>query len=136
MIVAYLRDTGDPPARIQTSASSDRGETWSAASDLEIPNPDSSLEAVALASGDWALVCNDTEDNRRQLTAYLSDDEGGSWKWKRQLEPCDDEGRTFAYPSLIQTGDGLVHVTYSLTTDRGNTIRHTVFNEEWVRGAE
>ncbi|MCL4218821.1 MAG: glycoside hydrolase, partial [Candidatus Hydrogenedentes bacterium] len=128
-IVAYMRDTGDAPGRIQLSVSEDEGESWSIPVDLEIPNPDSSVEIIGLTSGKWLLVCNDTEDSRAQLTAFVSDDEGQTWKWRRQIEPSDDEGESFSYPSVIQTQDGLIHVTYTYKGPNGNTIRHTVVDE-------
>jgi len=131
-LVAYLRDEGGPPQRVQLSTSTDQGETWSPARDISIPNPSSSLEVIALADGRWLMVCNDTEKERRRLTAFLSDDEGASWKWRRQIEPADAEGQTFEYPSVIQARDGLIHLTYSRTTPRGRTIQHTTVNVEWL----
>jgi predicted neuraminidase len=131
-VVAYMRDTGDAPGRIQLSVSNDEGESWSIPVDLDIPNPDSSVEVIALKSGNWLLVCNDTEDSRAQLTAYVSGDEGKTWKWRRQIEPSDDEGESFSYPSVIQTRDGLIHLTYTYKGPKGNTIRHTVLDEAWL----
>ncbi|GMV91608.1 MAG: hypothetical protein AMXMBFR82_13860 [Candidatus Hydrogenedentota bacterium] len=131
-IVAYMRDTGDAPGRIQLSVSEDEGESWSIPVDLEIPNPDSSVEIIELTSGKWLLVCNDTEDSRGQLTAYVSDDEGQTWKWRRQIEPSDDEGESFSYPSVIQTQDDMIHLTYTYKGSKGNTIRHTVVDEAWL----
>ncbi|MFH1739048.1 MAG: sialidase family protein [bacterium] len=135
-IVAFIRDTGEAPFRVQKSVSLDEGETWSATIDLDIPNPDSSLEVIPLKDGSWIMVCNESETDRRSLTALLSDDEGATWKWKRRLEPSDDEGETFAYPSVIQTRDGLIHITYSLTTAKGNSIRRCIVNTEWIRAGE
>lgn len=137
-LVAYLRDTGDPLYRVQISTSKDNGESWSAAVDTEIPNPDSSLEVVVLKDGHWVMVHNDTEDGRHRLTASLSDNEGASWKWKRQLEPSDDGGRSFSYPSVIQTREGLIHMTYSYSAKGagGRTIRHCVVSTEWIKMAQ
>jgi len=130
-LAAYLRDEGAPPQRVQVSTSTDQGETWSPARDTDIPNPSSSLEVIALTDGRWLMIGNDTEEGRHRLTALLSDDEGASWKWKRRIEPADAEGQSFGYPSVIQTRDGLVHVTYSRTTSRGRTIQHTTVNPAW-----
>lgn len=131
-IVAYMRDTGDAPGRIQLSVSEDDGESWSIPVDLEIPNPDSSVEVIKLTSGKWLLVCNDTEDSRSQLTACVSNDQGKTWKWRHRIEPSDDEGDNFSYPSVIQTDDGLVHMTYTYRGPKGNSIRHTVVDEGWL----
>jgi predicted neuraminidase len=130
---AYLRDSGGDPARVMLSTSSDDGETWSNALDTDIPNPGSSLEAIRLRDGAWVMVFNDTETSRNRLAAALSDDEGATWKWKRTMEPSDDVGRTFAYPSLIQSADGLLHATYTFDTAKGKCIRHCVFNTEWIK---
>ena len=114
--------------------SKDDGDTWSAAVDSDIPNPGSSLELIALADGTWALVCNDTERGRHRLSIMLSNDEGQTWETKRTLEPSDREGKSFGYPSIIQTRAGLIHLTYSYTTAAGRCIRHCVTNTEWILG--
>jgi len=131
-VVAYFRDAGEAPNRVQMSTSKDDGESWAATFDIDIPNSGSSLEVIPLNDGRWLMVCNDTEYGRHRLSAFLSDDEGETWKWKRKLEPSDKEGKSFGYPSVIQTRDGLIHMTYSLSTDAGQSIRHCVVNTEWI----
>ncbi len=134
-VAAYIRDTGREPWRIQYSESKDQGVSWSPTVDLDIPNPDSSLEVIPLQTGEWLMVCNDLADSRKQLTAYLSDDEGTTWKWKRKIEPSDAKGgHEFSYPSVIQSRDGLIQMTYTGKTDEGKTIRHTVVNLAWLKG--
>jgi predicted neuraminidase len=131
-LVAYMRDEGGPPQRVQVSTSEDRGETWSPARDTEIANPSSSLEVISLADGRWLMIGNDTEDGRHRLTALVSDTEGATWNWKRRIEPVNAEGQSFGYPSVIQSRDGMIHLTYSRTTARGRTIQHTTVNVEWL----
>ncbi len=131
-LVAYLRDSGNPPFRIMRSVSKDDGESWSVAGDTELPNPDSSLEAVVLKDGRWVMVYNDTEDNRYSIAAAVSADEGASWKWKRHLGRAMDGSKSFAYPSLIQTRDGLLHLTCSYSEQGGASIKHFVFSVDWV----
>ena len=133
-LVAYCRDSGHAPPRILVSRSQDDGETWSPATDTKIPNPGSSLEAIVLKNGKWILVCNDINRGRHQLSVLMSTDEGQSWNRKRVIEPHDSEGKTFDYPSVIQSRDGLIHVTYSYTSTEGRCIRHCVMNEEWIEG--
>lgn len=132
-IVAFMRDNGIPK-RVRTAYSSDSGITWSDVSVLDIPNPGSSVECIPLKSGKWILVCNDTINGRHRLTAYLSDDEGQTWKWKKSIEETEPDKGSFSYPSVIQTRDGLIHCTYSCREEsiKGSTIRHAWFNEEWV----
>lgn len=129
-LAAYMRDSGDPPQRVQMSTSGDDGKTWSVAVDTEIPNPSSSLEAVALQDGAWVMVYNDTEEGRRSLAVSLSQDEGKTWRWTRHLER--GEG-SYAYPSMIQAKDGLIHVTYSFRDAEGASIKHACFNRDWIQ---
>lgn len=141
-LVALMRDNGPPPFRLQQSESRDNGQTWSAVTDSAVFNPGSGAEVIVLANGHWALVGNDTEVGRHRLTVQLSDDEGRTWRWRRALEddpPGPAAGR-FHYPSMIQTRDGSLHVTYSHhrpPAEKGGaaakTIRHVRFDEAWVQ---
>ena len=45
---------------------------------------------------------------------------GFTWKRRRHLEKDPAEKESFAYPSPIQTRDGLLHATYSLSTRRAS----------------
>jgi len=129
-LAAYMRDAGGPPNRVLVSRSSDRGETWSAMRDTPIPNPSSSLQVRSLKNdGLWAMIYNDTENSRGSMAVALSDDEGETWKWKRHI------GRTdyYAYPSLIQDRDGLIHISYTFDNKKGKTIHHDTFNIEWIQ---
>ncbi len=132
-LVAFMRDNG-PRHRIQTCESHDGGVHWNTARFLELPNPGSSVDVLGLRSGHWLLVCNDTKRGRHSLAVLLSDDEGQTWKWRRHLE-LDEPGQgSYSYPSIVQTKDGLIHVTYSYSLKgRGESIKHAVFNEAWIR---
>ena len=134
-LVAWMRDSGDPPMRVLESVSTDNGETWSAAVDTEIPNPGSSLCSIVLESGEWVLVHNDTEEGRRSLSCKMSDDEGKTWKWERHLE--DDPKGSYGYPNMIQTEDGMIHVSYSYKEDgKGAAIKHAAFSKDWVKAGD
>lgn len=135
-LVAYCRDSGGPPYRVQKSISTDQGESWSPTVDTEIPNPGSSLEVCRLHDGRWLMVLNDTEDGRHRLAVWLSDDESETWKWKRYIGKAVQNSRSYAYPSMIQTPDGLIHLTYSYRENNLKSIRHDVFNLEWVMEQE
>lgn len=111
-LLAYLRDSGDAPPRVQVSESSDLGESWSPATKTEIPNT-ASVELLVLQDGKWAFVGNDLEDGRYRLSLFLSDNEGKTWKWKTALENVPKGEGGFSYPCLIQSADGLLHLTYS-----------------------
>jgi len=132
-IDAYMRDDGDAPGRIMLSHSEDEGYSWTFAHKSEIPNPGASIEVINLKSGNWLLIYNDIDDGRYSIAVSISDDEGKSWKWKRNLEHIEDG--QFSYPSVIQEKDGTIHVTYSYhLSDDSKSIKHVAFNEQWVKG--
>ena len=133
-IVAYMRDSGIEPKRILKSISKDNGETWSFAKDTKTPNPSSSIEVLQLKNGNWVMACNDTESSRSQMAILLSFNEGESWEVKKYIGKHEhNSGITLAYPSLIQSSDGLIHLTYSLKNKKGKTIQHAIFNEDWIK---
>jgi predicted neuraminidase len=149
-LVAYMRDNGPPPKRLQVSQSKDRGETWSAVEDSELPNPGSGAEVRALASGNWILIYNDLERGRFSLAVSLSDDEGRTWRWTRHLERDAESADLtqlgqYHYPSIIQAADGTLHATYSYFLPEAKSqkdregrllrksIKHAHFNEAWIR---
>lgn len=146
-LLTLMRDNGPAPKRLQQSESRDRGETWSAVRDSDLPNPGSGAEILALRNGHWVLISNDTERGRNSLAVQISEDEGRTWKWKRHLEydaPGPQAG-SFHYPSIIQARDGSLHATYSYHLARGDlprdaegrpaakSIKHAHFNEAWIR---
>lgn len=141
-LVAYGRDKG-PARKIRVAESADQGATWTKFYDLPVDNPDSSISVIALKSGSWVLICNDlpgTNDRhgRSRLVSMLSDDEGVSWKWRRALEDstkAPDFHPHVSYPTAIQTSDGLIHVVYTYTPG-DETIKHVVFDETWIQGAD
>jgi predicted neuraminidase len=142
-LVAYMRDNGPPPQRLHVSQSTDDGRTWSLVKDSELPNPGSGADVVTLANGHWVLAYNDTEDGRRSLAVSLSTDGGETWPHTRHLErdARDRQATRSHYPSIIQGGDGALHVVYSYHhNDRGQaphkTIKYARFSEEWITAAK
>lgn len=148
-ILAYMRDNGPPPKRIHVSQSSDRGQTWATVADHPLPNPGTSVDVVVLANGHWVLVYNDLERGRHSLAVSLSTDEGRSWTATRHLERdaadmAESDRGQYHYPSILQTRDGLIHVTYSYFAPKSETrtdaqgravrksIKHVAFDEGWI----
>ncbi len=139
-LVAYMRDNGPPPKRVQVSESKDNGETWSYAVDTDIPNSGTGLEVIMLKDGRWMMINNDTEKDRYSLALTISDDEGKTWKWKRHIELDTRAERpgSFHYPSIVQAADGSIHASYSVFMNHvpegqpRKTIRHARFNAAWV----
>ena len=142
-IIAYGRDKG-PLRYIRVAESTDGGLTWGNFHDLKIRNPESSVSVTKLQNGHWILLCNDLDGRdgrhgRSRLTAYISDNEGATWKWRRNIEdnhrPPDDNPHA-SYPTVIQTRNGMIHVTFTYTPKPNETIKHVWFNEEWVKEGE
>lgn len=102
--------------------SSDEGRTWSPLALLSLPNPSAGTDAVTLRDGRQLLVYNHSGDARSPLNVAMSND-GRSWQAALVLE--DTPGLAYAYPAVIQTRDGLVHITYTWKRER---IAHAVIN--------
>jgi predicted neuraminidase len=131
-LVAYLRDSGDEPTRVHFSESSDKGESWTASVKTDIPNT-ASVELLTLQDGQWAFLGNDIDDGRYRVSLYLSDDEGKTWNRKTRLEDHARDQGGYSYPCLIQTADGLLHITYSAHADKNNkSIKYVVVDPKKV----
>lgn len=100
--------------------SEDGGRTWGEMTLTELPNPSAGTDAVTLADGRHLLVYNPTTRGRSPLCVALSRD-GKHWQQALTLE--DEPGGEFSYPAVIQTDDGLVHITYTWKRKR---IKHAV----------
>jgi len=111
-LVAFMRDNGDAPAKVQLSTSKDNGESWSAAEKTDIPNI-ASVQVKVLQNGNWAFVGNVLNSSRHKLSLWISQDEGKTWKSKMFLEDEEKGEGSFSYPSMIQGMEGLLHITYS-----------------------
>ncbi len=94
------------------------------------------LVAFMRDNGDWVMVYNDIENGRYSMAVSLSEDEGETWRWTRHLEKMGPGEGSFSYPSVIQTKDGIIHVTYSYSVSDHKTIKHVAFSEEWVKENE
>ena len=112
--------------RITQIVSRDQGETWTAAEPTVLKNPDSGISMIPLANGHWVIVYNDSETSRTPLSIARSTDEGRTWEEPLKLEANPGE---YSYPSVLQTADGKIHVTY---TFRRYGIKHVELNEDWL----
>lgn len=132
-IAAFMRDNGDEPARVQVSESADNGYSWSAAQKSAIPN-EASVELLVLQDGRWAFVGDDEDDGRYRLSLYVSNDEGKTWGWKRALENVPPGDGSFSYPCIIQTEDGLLHITYSYSPKKmGESIKYVEIDPKTIQ---
>jgi predicted neuraminidase len=110
--------------------SRDNGKNWGEMSLVDLPNPDSGTDAVTLKDGRQLLVYNhntregSNNKGRSPLNVAISDD-GKNWQAALVLEDDSDAPSGFAYPAVIQTRDGLVHITYTWERKR---IKHVVID--------
>lgn len=107
----------------------DQGETWGEMTALKLPNPNSGTDAVTLKDGTQLLVYNHStregkEPKDRNILNLAISQNGHDWTPVMTLEnvPLKDG---YAYPSIIQASDGLVHITY---TYGRRTIKYVVVN--------
>ncbi|MBI3853503.1 MAG: exo-alpha-sialidase [Verrucomicrobia bacterium] len=105
--------------KIVESWSSDDGKTWSELAATALPNPNSGIDAVTLSDGRHLLVYNHTSRGRSPVNVAVSKD-GKDWKAALVLE---DQPGEYSYPAVIQTADGLVHITY---TWKRVKVRHVI----------
>ena len=90
-----------------------------------LPNPSSGIDAVMLRDGRALLVYNHTEKGRSPLNIATSPD-GKRWGSPLVLE---DQPGEYSYPAVIQSADGLVHITY---TWRRTRIKHVVIDPKQI----
>ena len=112
------------------SISTDEGESWTAATDSNLPNPGASVEALVLDDGRWLMIMNDSDQNRANLSIVISEDEGKNWTKKRVLESARMAAGKFSYPSIIQGNDGQIHLTYSYHVRSGKSIKYISINSQ------
>ena len=127
-VLMFLRSRGGVIYRAFSDDAS--GRRWTAAEPTALPNPNSAVELIRLASGALLCVFNPTTSGRSPLRVAFSEDDGESWPAWRDLETGPGE---FSYPTAVQSPDGMIHV---LSTDRRRTIAHAWFDEAWVRGRD
>lgn len=107
--------------RIGITTSVDGGRTWSDVSLLDVPNPNSGIDAVTLKDGRHLLVYNPVAKGRTPLSVAVSRD-GKSWTKVLDLETQPGE---YSYPAVVQGPDGMVHILYTWKRER---MRYAVIN--------
>jgi predicted neuraminidase len=133
--------------------SDDGGKTWGQMTLMDLPNPNSGTDAVTLRDGRQLLVYNhNTRGGSKNkgrsplnvavfsstgilpvsskdtvLSETHRQDVGATTGWQAALVLEDDPNAPngFAYPAVIQTRDGLVHITYTWERKR---IKHVVID--------
>ncbi len=112
--------------KIVQTWSGDNGVSWAPLSTLDLPNPNSGTDAVTLRNGTHVLVYNplvkgETWSNGRYKLNVAVSKDGIHWADVYKLE--NETKGEFSYPAVIQSADGLVHITY---THQRKNIKHVV----------
>ncbi len=114
--------------------SPDCGSSWSQMRLVDVPNPNSGIDAAGLRDGRILLVYNHAtgsaehwDAGRDVINVAVSSD---GIHWGEELELEREVGCEFSYPAVIQSSDGMVHITY---TWKRTKIRHVIMNPSLIR---
>lgn len=123
------RTSGQP----HESFSTDGGATWSMPTQAAtVQNVSSRFFLRRLKSGRILLVKNGSPaerlPKRTHLSAWLSEDEGQTWKGGLML----DERNAVSYPDGFESPDGLIHILYDWNRHSDAEILMAKFREEDV----
>ena len=101
--------------------------SWNKTEILDLPNSDSAMDGLELENGQWLLAYNHLHKGRERIDLAISQGPHSSWSEPFNIE--HNPKQDFAYPVLIQTADGIIHLFY--TVDRTD-FRHIRFNQAWL----
>lgn len=118
---------------IWESFSNDAGVSWSQPQRSAIDHIRTRFHIRRLRSGRLLLVkhgarVDERTERRTHLTAFLSDDDGLSWRGGLLL----DERYQVSYPDGTQAPDGMIYVSYDRNRDTDGEILLARFTEEDV----
>jgi hypothetical protein len=122
---------------ISESISTDGGVTWSDLKVQAIKHTASRFFISRLQSGHLLLVKHMGMDvdleavgrsQRRELTAFISKDDGKTWSAGLML----DDRNGISYPDGQQTADGTIHLIWDFSRSKEQEIVMTTFREEDV----
>lgn len=127
--LAIVRESAGQSGRAPLHTN-DGGESWIAGPRTTLPSPDAPVALLRLAGGKLLLAGN-AQEGREALRLWTSDDDGKTWQPAGTVEAAADGGAEFAFPALLQSRDGRIHLSY---TWRRQAIRLATFNEAWLHG--
>ncbi|MCF7817314.1 MAG: exo-alpha-sialidase [Kiritimatiellales bacterium] len=113
---------------IGESVSTDGGKTWTEIKDYQ-KHATSRFTLLKLKSGNLLLIRNGPVDERigrEKMSAYLSDDDGATWKGGLLL----DERNSVSYPDATQSPDGTIYAIYDWERGRDKNILMSTFREK------
>ncbi|MCB1226671.1 MAG: exo-alpha-sialidase [Verrucomicrobiales bacterium] len=115
--------------RVIQTTSTDGGQTWSPLQKTDLPNNNSGIESLTLRDGRHLLLYNHISGDRengwgkRNILHLALSDDGQTWQAAALVE--NEKDGEFSYPAMIQTQDGLVHLSY---TWRRQRVKHLVID--------
>jgi hypothetical protein len=117
------------------SVSTDGGRTWSPGTEYlrgrNVANKRFFLRR--LQSGALLMVRNNgPSGDRSHLTAFVSDDEGATWKGGFMV----DDRNPVTYPDGVQAPDGTIYIIYDYNRTPDGVILMATFREEDVRAGK
>jgi len=104
----YARATEDI-RRICAADSYDEGLTWTPPHAINLPNPNSGIDAVHLKDGRVVLIFNDTASGRTPLNLAVSRD----GEHFRDFLTLESEPGEYSYPAIVQLKNGDLAMTYT-----------------------
>ena len=107
------------------TTSRDGGLTWEDAKESGIGSPDTRFYISRTPSGRLLLINNDSRQGRKNMTLYLSEDDGATWKYKR----CVDTRNNISYPDA-DFHDGMIYFTYDRERTDAKEILFAAVTEE------
>jgi predicted neuraminidase len=118
---------------------------WSSLVATQLPNNNSSIQAVRLQDGHLVIVFNNAQAGiaratprtgpRNILSVALSVNEGKTWPWVRDVQdesPASRRGEDseYSYPSVTQSRSGMIQMAFTFQRE---TIKYMTFDERWIK---
>ncbi len=121
---------------IYSSWSADNGRTWDSFKSIGLPNPNTGIDAVTLKNGLQVLIYNHVANKKgkkwgdRNILNLAVSKDGLHWEAAVLLENDQDVDSEYSYPAVIQSKDGLIHITY---TWNRKLIKHVVVDPNKIK---
>ena len=115
---------------LMQSTSSDEGKTWAEPTSPTFKHPNARFHIRRLASGRVLLIKHgatiDSHEGRSILTAWLSEDDGQTWRGGLML----DVRKGISYPDGFQAPGGAIYISYDRNRATDGEILLARFTEE------
>jgi len=86
---------------------------------MDLPNPNSGIDAIMLKDGRVVLIYNHTTSGRTPLNLAISTD----GEHFRMFHTLEDQPGEYSYPAIQQGKDGDLHITYTWNRKRIRYVR-------------